>query len=477
MPLRREILRQAGVMSVAAATSEAKAKAQADAQASATPKQRPLSVLVFFTDQQRWDTVGVYGSPMNLTPNLDALARKGTLFQVAVTNQPVCAPARACLWTGMYQSKQGVWRNGVGLNPDIPTIAHYFKRAGYTVGYIGKWHLAPGNLGAGHVPLEFRGGFVDFWEAANVLEHTSHPYEGTLYDADGKEIRFSGIYRTDFLTQRAIRFLKEVGRDPFLLVISYLEPHQQNDWNRFVAPEGYAAKFANPFVPHDLRPFPGDWQKELPDYYGCVARLDENLGQIVQALQELGRLDDTIIVFTSDHGCHFRTRNTEYKRSCHESSVRIPLVIAGAMFNRSQVVPEVVSLVDIAPTLLDAVGLPVPKEMQGRSLLPLVERKIEGWRNEAFIQISEFMVGRALRTERWKFCVVAPDKHGGRDPMSERYVEWQLYDLYADPHELVNLAGRREYRDIAAQLRERLKARMVEAGEPEPQIDEARFYP
>lgn len=103
--------------------------------------------------------------------------------------------------------------------------------------------------------------------------------------------------------------------------------------------------------------------------------------------------------------------------------------------------------------------------------MPLVNREIDGWPNEAFIQISESMVGWALRTERWKYCVVAPDKHGGRDPASERYVEWQLYDLYADPFELVNLAGRREYREVAAKLRERLKARMVEAGEPEPQIE------
>lgn len=472
MVSRREFLARSGVTIVSALTGKA-----SEGQGAESLSRRPPSVLFFFTDQQRWDTVGVYGSPMNLTPNLDSLARKGTIFQIAVTNQPVCAPSRACLWTGMYQNRHGVWRNGIGLSPEIQTIAHHFKRAGYTVGYIGKWHLAPSKTGVGFVPAEYRGGFVDFWEAANALEHTSHPYEGAIYDADGKEIRFSGVYRTDFLTQRAIRFLREVGKDPFLLVISYLEPHQQNDWNRFVAPEGYAAKLANPFVPHDLRPFPGDWQKELPDYYGCVARLDENLGEILKTLSELGRLDDTIIVFTSDHGCHFRTRNAEYKRSAHEGSVRIPLVIACSVFNRSLVVPEVVSLVDVAPTLLEAVGLTVPKEMQGRSLMPLVNREIDGWPNEAFIQISESMVGRALRTERWKYCVVAPDKHGGRDPASERYVEWQLYDLYADPFELVNLAGRREYREVAAKLRERLKARMVEAGEHEPQIEEANFYP
>lgn len=471
MMSRREFLKQSGVTAVSTLVSRGSEGQEA------VRRERPFSVLIFFTDQQRWDTVGVYGSPMNLTPNLDSLALRGTVFQAAVTNQPLCAPARASLWTGMYQTRHGVWKNGVGLSPEVPTIAHHFKRAGYIVGYIGKWHLAPGKLGAGFVPPEYRGGFEDLWEAANALEHTSHPYEGVIYDAEGKEIRFANIYRTDFLTQRAIRFLKEVGNKPFLLVVSYLEPHQQNDWGRFVAPEGYAAKFSNPFAPHDLRPFPGDWQRELPDYYGCIARLDENLGEILRTLAELGRLDDTIVVFTSDHGCHFRTRNAEYKRSAHEGSIRIPLIISGPIFNRSLVVPEVVSLVDMAPTLLEAVGLPVPKEMQGKSLMRLVERKVEGWRNEVFIQISESMVGRALRTERWKYCVIAPDKHGTQDPSSERYVEYQLYDLYADPHELVNLAGRREYREIAAQLRERLKSRMIEAGESEPKIEEARFYP
>lgn len=435
------------------------------------------NVLVVFTDQQRWDTVGAYGSPMNLTPNLDALARRGTLFQVAITNQPVCAPARACLLTGQYGTQHGVWRNGLGLPPEAVTIAHCFKQAGYIVGYIGKWHLSPRELGAGPVPPEHRGGFSDFWEASNVLEHTSHPYEGSLYDGEGKEIRFQGIYRVDFLTQRVVRFLREVRRNPFFLFVSYLEPHQQNDWNRFAAPEGYAARYANPFVPPDLRPFPGDWQKELPDYYGCVARLDECLGTILQTLKELGLEEKTIVAFLTDHGCHFRTRNTEYKRSAHESSVRIPLVVWGPGFWRSLVVPELVSLVDVAPTLLEAAGVPVPYTMQGRSAMPLLERKVEDWRNEVFIQISESMVGRALRTERWKYCVVAPEGKGGQEPASQVYVEYQLYDLWADPYELVNLAGRREYREVAAHLRERLKARMVEAGEELPQIQEARFYP
>jgi arylsulfatase A-like enzyme len=141
MVTRREFLRGSGIMAMSALGG-----GEGEGQGT-SGKNRPPSVLIFFTDQQRWDTVGVYGSPMNLTPNLDALARKGTIFQAAITNQPLCAPTRACLWTGMYQTKHGVWRNAIGLSPEIPTIAHHFKKAGYIVGYIGKWHLSPLQVG------------------------------------------------------------------------------------------------------------------------------------------------------------------------------------------------------------------------------------------------------------------------------------------------------------------------------------------
>ena len=440
-----------------------------------TPKNDP-HVLVIFTDQQRSDTVGAYGSPMNLTPNLDAMARRGVTFKMALTNQPVCGPARACLLTGQYATAHGVWKNGIGLAARHTTLAHGFKQRGYEVGYIGKWHLAPRELGYGYVSPEYRGGFDGLWEASNVLEFTSKPYDTALYDAEGEEIRPSG-YRVNAITERVLKFLRQDHRRPFFLFVSYIEPHQQNDMNRMVAPDGYAERFANPFVPHDLRPFPGDWQQQLPDYYGCVARIDECLGMILGTLREQGLWENTIVAFLSDHGCHFRTRNREYKRSGHESSVRIPFVIRGPGFNRSMAVPELVSLVDVAPTLLEAVGISVPETIQGRSALPLLERRIDDWRNEVFIQISESQVARALRTKRWKYCVVAPDKQGGRDAASEAYVEYQMYDLYADPFELVNLAGRVEYRDVAEQLRARLIHRMVEAGEEAPQILKAPFYP
>src|SRR5690606_25144142 len=148
----------------------------------------------------------------------------------------------------------------------------------------------------------------------------------------------------------------------------------------------------------------------------------------------------------------------EYKRSCHDASIRVPLAIQGPGFDGGGQVRELVSLIDVPPTLLDAAGLPVPPEMQGRSFVPLTRGGRDGWPTEVFVQISESQVGRAIRTHRWKYSVSAPGRDAWNDSGSDRYVEEFLYDLEADPHELVNLAGLEAFRDLAAELRERLVA-------------------
>lgn len=469
---RREFLRRSAAAAALPALGTESPQRGGEAPA---PSKTKANIIVIIADQFRWDALGAARlTSMSLTPNLDDMARRGVLFQSAITNQPVCAPSRACLFTGQYQNRHGVWRNGLPLSPDAVTLAKTLRGAGYTTNYVGKWHLAPQSQ-PGAVTPEYRGGFLDLWEGSNVLEHTSHAYEGDLYDGDGKPIHFSGVYRVDFMTDRAVRFLRNAGRKPFFLVVSYLEPHFQNDQNIFAAPKGYAERYPNPFVPEDLRPFPGDWYASLPGYYGCIASIDEAVGKILRTLTETGAAENTIVVFTSDHACHFRTRNAEYKRSPHDSSVHVPLVVQGPGFNRQLEVPELVSQVDLAPMLLEAVGVTPPASMQGRSYLALLDRKA-GWRNEVFIQISESMVGRALRTYRWKYAVAAPNAPG-RAGSSDRYVEYQMYDLFTDPHELINLAARREYRDVAKELRARLVARMAEAGESTPVIDDAPFYP
>ena len=157
--------------------------------------------------------------------------------------------------------------------------------------------------------------------------------------------------------------------------------------------------------------------------------------------------------------------------------MRLPTALTGPGFFGGGEVREIVSLVDLPPTLLDAADLDVPEQMQGRSVVPLVSRRPSDWPQEALIQISESQVGRAVRTHRWKYGVTAPDSDARRDAGSERYEEQHLYDLQADPYELTNLAGLESHRRAADVLRDRLIRRMVEAGESAPMIDPAAPRP
>ena len=201
-----------------------------------------------------------------------------------------------------------------------------------------------------------------------------------------------------------------------------------------------------------------------------VKRLDEALGRLQDTLKSLDLADNTVLMYTTDHGCHFKTRNSEYKRSCHESSVRIPAAIQGPGFNSGGRIDDLVSLIDFPPTLLDSAGLPITHTMQGRSTVPLVRGEAIDWPEEAFIQISESQVGRAVRTKRWKYGVEAPGKNGGQDAGSDRYEEQYLYDLEVDPYELTNLIGRSSHVEVADIMRTRVIRRMVEAGEAAPEI-------
>lgn len=201
-----------------------------------------------------------------------------------------------------------------------------------------------------------------------------------------------------------------------------------------------------------------------------VKKLDEALGRLIDSLKSLNLLDNTIILFTSDHGNHFKTRNKAYKRSCHDSSIRVPAALQGPGFNSGGRITELVSLIDIPPTLLDAAGIEVPEHMQGRSILPLSRKTSDTWPKEVFVQISEDKVARAIRTDRWKYSVVAPGKNGWEVPGSDSYEEEFLYDLQADPYELKNLIGMEWCQEITKELRDRLITRMVQAGEDAPVI-------
>ncbi|MCL5281156.1 MAG: sulfatase-like hydrolase/transferase [Planctomycetes bacterium] len=440
------------------------------------------NILFLFSDQQRWDTVGCYGVPIfaGLTPNLDKLAAQGIRFENSFTCQPVCGPARAVLQTGKWATQLGCFRNGIALPLDEKTIAGYLREAGYEVGYLGKWHLAAthgmpsGNVNYQQqsVPPERRGGYQDFWLASDVLEFTSHGYDGHMFDAQGNQREFpAGRYRVDAQTDWAIEYLKGRRSDkPFFLFVSYLEPHHQNDHRHFEGPTGSKDKYAKYRVPGDLEGTAGDWRQEMPDYLGCCASLDQNVGRLLGTLEELGIADETLVFYTCDHACHFRTRNGEYKRACHDNAIRTPLIVRGPGFTGGKVVRELVSLIDLPPTILAAGGVPTPVDMAGRALQPLVTGTVGNWPEEVFVQISESQVGRAIRTKKWKYSVRARGKNGGRVPAGDTYTEDFLYDLQNDPHERNNLVSDPQLAAIRTQLAQLLKRRMVQAGEAEPKI-------
>lgn len=432
------------------------------------------NIIFYLADQQRHDTLGCYGQPLDVTPNLDRLAREGACFDNAYTCQPVCGPARACLQSGKYPTETGCFTNGLALDFSQKYLADYFYEAGYETAYVGKWHLAT-NRPTGEdyekapVPEERRAGYRDYWMAADVLEFTSHGYNGYVFDKDNNKREFIG-YRADCINNYAIDYIRNKADDkPFFLFVSQIEPHQQNDHDCYEGPDGSKERFKDFERPQDLPEGKGNWKKEYPDYLGCCNSLDYNMGRLIDTLKGKNIYDNTVIIYTSDHGSHFRTRNKEYKRACHDSCIHIPLIIKGAGFQGGMRIENMVSLIDLPATLLDMAGIDIPNDFQGRSLMPLAGESVKEWREEVFLQISESQIGRALRTKQYKYSVRA-EGDAWTQPAANTYYEDFLYDLSKDPFEKNNLVQDRSYEGIRGYLSQRLKARMEEAGEEIPAI-------
>lgn len=413
-------------------------------------KKRAPNVIIFFTDQQRWDSSSLFGNPLELTQNYDRFAMEGTHCHTAYTCQPVCLPARASLQTGKYASNVACQTNLCQLDASERTLGHIFKENGYHTGYFGKWHLSHDEP----VPPEQRSGY-DEWLASNILEFSSDAYSTVMYDKEGQPVRLPG-YRVDAVADAGIRFIDKNQDKPFFLMMSFIEPHHQNHRDEYFAPDGYRERYTGRWTPPDLTALGGTSAYHIGGYWGCIKRLDEAFGRILDTLRSLELRDDTIVLYTADHGCHFRTRNSEYKRSCHDGCTRIPMALSGPGLRGGGRITHPVSLIDMPATLLDAAGIEVPAEMQGASILPLLHGQKDERPEEVFIQISEDICGRALRTDRWKYGVGSPDETKRLDASSDTYVEQFLYDMDADPYEQSNLIGFSALTELQTQLRERM---------------------
>ncbi len=424
------------------------------------------NIIFYFSDQQRWDTL-----TEELMPNVWEIGEEGVLFENSFTCQPVCGPARACLQTGQFATENRCYWNGIALQENTKTMADYFNENGYDTAYIGKWHLASDRFpGKGvhcektAVPRERQGGYK-YWRAADILEFTSHGYDGYIFDENGNKIDFEG-YRVDAINNFAVEYINNHDNNkPFFMFISQLEPHHQNDRGHFEGPKDIVENYRNYPLPEDLTFLKGNYKEEYPDYLAAIHSLDENVGKLVSVLKEKGIYDNTVIVYTSDHGCHFKTRNVEYKRSCHDSSIRTPLVFGGGAVNKDKIKDCLVSLIDIPPTLLSLADIEIPESYSG-NVLPVNRNDVEE-RDCVFIQISESQIGRAVRTKDWKYSARAIGSGMMRHSSSVYYDDF-LYDLKNDPHEKNNLVNNKKYSHIINEMRNLLSQEMVKVGEKKP---------
>lgn len=424
------------------------------------------NIIFYFSDQQRWDTLNE-----NLMPNVWELGENGVIFHNSFTCQPVCGPARACLQTGQYATENRCYWNGISLEENTVTLAEHFNRNGYDTAYIGKWHLASDRYpGKGihcektAVPKERQGGYK-YWRAADIPEFTSHGYDGYVFDEEGNRIDFEG-YRVNCINDFALEYINNhQGDKPFFMFVSQLEPHHQNDRGTFEGPKDKVDLFRDYPLPPDLTFLEGNYEKEYPDYVSAISSLDENVGRLVDCLKEKGIYDNTVIVYTSDHGCHFKTRNAEYKRSCHDSSIRTPLAFGGGAIEKEGRRDCLASLIDLPPTLLTLAGIPVPESYSGIAL-PLNKAEAEE-RDCVFVQISESQIGRAVRTKDWKYSARAIGS-GQLGHSATHYFDDYLYDLKNDPCEKNNLVGDKRYSHKLKEMRDLLSREMVKAGEKKP---------
>ena len=428
--------------------------------------ERPMNVLFLFPDQMRAQAMGCMGNPDVKTPNLDRLASEGVLFRNHFANSPVCCPARAIILTGTYAHTNGMIANDLRLRESETSVAELFAEAGYRTGFVGKWHLDGGPRQPGWIPPGARRQGFEFWAANEV----SHAHFDTHYFRDDPEPIPIKTFEASVWTDIGIEFLRQTQQDarPFFLTVQMGPPHDP-----YIAPDEYMALYDPDAL--TLRPnFDGDTsdrelvpspyvetpgRKEIAAYYAMVTAVDDQVGRILDELDELGLRDNTIVVVSSDHGDMLGSHGTRLKRKPWEESIRVPGIVRHPGAPAGRETDALFSHVDIAPTLLSLCELPVPAEMQGASLAPVVLGQAESGPSAAYFQIfGPFLAGgvergwRGLRTERFMYA-------------RTKDAPWLLYDLEADPYELKNLVAVPEAGPTLADLDAELARWMERTGD------------
>ncbi len=405
------------------------------------------NILLILTDQQHLDTISAAGNPHINTPALDRLKQRGTLFTQSYCSNPVCGPSRACLFSGRTSSETGVFNNGRPIREGIPNLGEWVSQhSNYDSVFAGKWHVPEG--------------YTHFIAGFDVLQ-TGISGQGNLGDTA--------------VSRACEAFLHNRTSDvPFFLVTSFLSPHDVCEWLRINTYDPGQVRYPEladqlPPLPdnfeYDIRepeyisenrkkrdPFHGNWDETqwryyIWSYYRHVEMVDAEIGRVLQAVHASGRMNDTVVIFTSDHGEGLGHHQNVRKNTLYEETLAVPLIVAHPeqlpedVTNRT----DLTSGLDIYPTVCEFAGIAPPEHLRGRSLKPLLEGVSDVWQDQVICEANRNR-GRMVRTQKYKFIAYA------EDPVD------QLFDMEKDPGETLNLASNSEYAAVVREHRDRLVA-------------------
>ncbi len=437
------------------------------------------NIVMFMPDDHPASAIGAYGNPWVHSPNIDRIADEGALLSNAFVTNSLCAPSRASIMTGLYSHSHLICANRVtprleevALSREFVTFPEIMQRHGYETAFIGKSHFKPYLRDRG---FDYYFGFKghSWYHNPQIAEADSPqgPYEDRVYEG----------HLTDILTEHALQFIRRPHSKPFILFVWYKAPH---------VPLEPPERFAHMYEDHEFDP-PQSWGADMSDrpewvrsraakgtdpariaawaerqrrIYQLLAAVDDSVGQVLEALQQQGLARDTVVIHTSDNGRFMGEFGLGDKRLMYEPSIRVPFVLRWpAGIPAGTVLHPMVLNIDIAPTLLEIAGAPVPDHMQGRSFLPLLRGEPTPWREDWLYEYYEFPeLGnippfRGIRTERHKYI-----HWYSRSPQAH-----ELYDLSEDPDELHNLAAVEGHEELITQLQLRMRQLRHETDDPD----------
>jgi arylsulfatase A-like enzyme len=458
--------------------------------------QRP-NILFIMSDDHAYQAIGAYGSKVNKTPNIDRIAREGMRFDRAFVTNSICGPARAVIMTGKYSHLNGFVRNGNTFNGEQQTVSKLLQQSGYQTAVVGKWHLKSTPIGFDHY---------------HILIGQGPYYNPTMKTPTGN-VKHVG-YTTEIITDEALKYLKDVRdpKQPFFLMYQHKAPHRnwqpsethiskydgqtipepatlyddyqgrssaaskqamtvathltRNDlklvpqrglteqqteyWNKAYGPKNEAFEKANLTGKKLIQ---WKYQRYVKDYLRCIDSVDDNVGRILDYLDESGLADNTIVIYTSDQGWYLGEHGWYDKRWMYEESFRTPLIVRWPQHIKpGSTNSDLVMNIDFAETFLDIAGAKIPADMQGQSLKPVfADQTPADWRTSVYYHYYEFPGAHSVakhygvRTDRYKLINFYENK------------EWEMFDLQTDPHELNSVHDNPQYQEVRKRMEAELQ--------------------